>query len=284
MMNRQGAASGAAPFAITRRQERERRLHRRSVIIATLSTLTVAAALILLVPMAPGWDKVQQAFFDGPILVRTFPALLRAFLVDIMVFVWCAPIIAIWGLVIALCRDARGAALFPLRLFGIVYSDIFRGVPIILVIYLVGFGVPGLGLPRPWNSPYLWGTVALVLTYSAYVAEVYRAGIESIHESQRAAAKSLGLSHAQVMRYVVLPQAIRRVIPANMNNFVSLQKDVALLSFIGPVEILRQAGVEKSLLANFTPFLGAAIIFLAVTIPATRLTDRMIARQNKARS
>lgn len=268
----------------TRREMRERRMKRRSMAIAAISTALVVAALYLLVPLAPGWDKVKAAFFNWDILAKTFPKLLNAFVIDIMVFAWSAPIIALWGLVIALCRDARSPALFPLRLFAIAYNDIFRGVPVILVIYLIGFGVPGLGLPRPWNSPYLWGTVALVLSYSAYVAEVYRTGIDSIHESQRSAAKSLGLTQAEIMRFVILPQAIRRVIPANMNNFISLQKDVALLSFIGPVEVLRQAGVQKSLLANFTPYLGAAIIFLAVTIPATRLTDRMIAKQNKARS
>jgi polar amino acid transport system permease protein len=268
----------------TRREMRERRMKRRSMAIAAISTAMVIAALYLLVPLAPGWDKVKAAFFNWDIFAKTFPKLLNAFVIDIMIFAWSAPIIALWGLVIALCRDARSPALFPLRLFAIAYNDIFRGVPVILVIYLIGFGVPGLGLPRPWNSPYLWGTVALVLSYSAYVAEVYRTGIDSIHESQRSAAKSLGLTQAEIMRFVILPQAIRRVIPANMNNFISLQKDVALLSFIGPVEVLRQAGVQKSLLANFTPYLGAAIIFLAVTIPATRLTDRMIAKQNKARS
>ncbi len=282
--NSAGAAIGAAPPGKSRRQERERRLRRRSVIVATISTFVVLLLLVVLIPMAPGWEKVQKAFFNGPILIKVFPELLQAFLVDLMIFAWSAPIIALWGLAIALCRDARGPALFPLRLFAILYNDVFRGVPVILVVYLVGFGIPGLGLPRPWNSPYLWGTVALVLSYSAYVAEVYRAGIESIHESQRSAAKSLGLSHAHTMRYVILPQAIRRVIPANMNNFISLQKDVALLSFIGPVEILRQAGVQKSLLANFTPYLAASIIFLAVTIPATRFADHLIARQNKERS
>jgi len=252
--------------------------------IATLSTLIVVALIVILVPMAPGWERVQKAFFNGEIFWKTFPGLVKAFLIDVMIFAWCAPIIAVSGLVIALARDARSPALFPVRLFGILYNDIFRGVPVILVIYLVGFGIPGLGLPRPWNSPYIWGTVAVVLTYSAYVAEVYRTGIESIHESQRAAATSLGLSDWDVMRYVVLPQAIRRVIPANMNLFIALQKDVALLSFIGPVEVLRQAGVYKSLLAHFTPYLGAALIFLAVTVPATRAVDRMIARQNAARS
>ncbi|QND44704.1 amino acid ABC transporter permease (plasmid) [Rhizobium lusitanum] len=267
-----------------RKQLREQRLLQRSLAIAISSTIGVVGLLVLLVRMAPGWPKVQAAFFNVDILLSTFPNLLAAFLIDIAIFMWCAPIIAVLGLVIALCRDARSPALYPLRLFGVAYSDVFRGVPVILVIYLIGFGVPGLGLLRPWNSPYIWGSVALVLSYSAFVAEVYRTGIESIHESQRSAAKSLGLSHADIMRFVILPQAIRRVIPANMNNFVSLQKDVALLSFIGPVELLRQAGVEKSLLANFTPYVGASIIFLAVTVPATRYADRLIARQNRERS
>lgn len=267
-----------------RRREIEARQRRRGIAIAALSTAVVLAALVILVPLAPGWEKVKLAFFNGEILVETFPRLLEAFLLDIAVFLWCAPLIAIWGLVIALCRDARAHSLYPLRLFAILYNDLFRGIPIILVIYLLGFGIPGLGLPRPWNSPYIWGSLALILSYSAYVAEVYRSGIESVHESQRAAAKSLGLSDADVMRYVVLPQAIRRVIPASMNNLISLQKDVALISFVGPVEVLRQAGIEKSLLANFTPYVGAAILFLAVTVPATRAVDRMMARQKKLQS
>lgn len=278
-----GAAASAAPPPPLSRKAYERAQRRRSLVIAACSTLAVVGALVVLVPLAPGWDSVRASFFNGEILLRTFPALLNAFLIDLAIFAWCAPAIAIWGLVIALCRDARSPALFPLRLFGIAYNDIFRGVPVILVIYLIGFGVPGLGLQRPWNNPYIWGSLALILSYSAYVAEVYRTGIDSIHESQRSAAKSLGLSHWNIMRYVILPQAIRRVIPAQMNNFISLQKDVALMSFIGPVELLRQAGVQKSLLANFTPFVGAAIIFLAVTIPATRIADHLIAKQNRER-
>jgi len=267
-----------------RRRALEERQRRRGLAIAAISTFIVIAALVILIPLAPGWERVRLSFFNGEILVETFPRLFEAFLIDIAVFLWCAPLIAVWGLVIALCRDARSPALYPLRLFAILYNDLFRGVPIILVIYLFGFGIPGLGLPRPWNSPYIWGSLALILSYSAYMAEVYRSGIESIHESQRAAARSLGLSHGDVMRFVVLPQAIRRVIPASMNNLVSLQKDVALLSFVGPVEVLRQAGIEKSLLANFTPYVGAAILFLAITVPATRAVDRMMARQKREQS
>ena len=252
--------------------------------VAGLSTFFVIAAIIVLVPMAPGWEAVKKSFFNAEVFAKTFPGLLKAFMLDIMIFLWSAPLIAVLGLLIALARDARSPALYPVRLFGIVFTDVFRGLPVILVIYLIGFGVPGLGLPRPWNSPYIWGTVALVLVYSAYVAEIFRTGIESIHSSQRSAANSLGLSHADVMRFVILPQAIRRVVPANMNMLIALQKDVALLSFIGPVEILRQAGVYKSLMANFTPYVGAAVIFLALTIPATRFADHLLARQSRARS
>lgn len=269
---------------LTARQSYERRAHRKSLLIASLSTAFVIGLLMFFVPRTPGWDRVKSSFFNGEVLVETFPGLLQAFVWDVAIFLWCAPAIAILGLTIALLRDARAPALFPLRLFGILFTDIFRGVPVILVVFLIGFGIPGLGLPRPWNSPYIWGSLALILTYSAYVAEIFRAGIESVHSSQRNAAKSLGMSHRDMMQFVVLPQAIRRVIPANMNMLVALQKDVALLSFIGPVEILRQAGVYKSILANFTPYVGAALIFLAVTIPVTRFADHLVAKQNKARS
>lgn len=273
--------SAAGP---TRREMYEAGVRRRSNRIALISTISVILAVLILVPLAPGWDAVQRSFFNGRVFAATFPGLLDAFLLNVMIFAWSAPLIALTGLAIALCRDARAPALFPLRLFGIVYTDIFRGLPVVLVIYIIGFGIPGLGLPRPWNSPYIWGTLALVLVYSAYVAEVIRSGIDSIHQSQRAAAASLGLSDRDIMRFVVLPQAIRNVVPANMNLFIALQKDVALLSFIGPVEIFRQAGVYKSLYANFTPYVGAALIFLALTIPATRYADYLMNKQNKARS
>ncbi|MFQ6546990.1 amino acid ABC transporter permease [Aestuariibius sp. 2305UL40-4] len=274
---------GAGPQrpAPTRRQSYEAKLRRRGILIAAGSTIAVVLAIVILVPRAPGWEAVRRSFFNGEVFAETFPGLLRAFMLDVAIFLWCAPAIAIVGLMIALCRDASAPALFPLRAFGALYTDIFRGLPVILVVYLIGFGVPGLGLPRPWNSPYIWGSLALILVYAAYVAEVIRSGIESIHKSQRAAAASLGLSEADTMRYVILPQAIRNVAPANMNLFIALQKDVALLSFIGPVEIFRQAGVYKSLMANFTPYVGAAVIFLAITIPATRYADYLLARQRR---
>ncbi|MDE1131985.1 MAG: amino acid ABC transporter permease [Ascidiaceihabitans sp.] len=269
---------------MTRRQRYEAAQRRRSLIIAGTSTALVIAAIVMFVPMAPGWEKVQRSFFNSGVLADTFPKLLEAFKVNVMIFALCAPAIAILGLLIALARDAKSPAFFPLRIFGAVFTDVFRGVPVILTVYLIGFGIPGLGLPRPYNSPYIWGSLALILTYSAYVAEIFRSGIESVHHSQRSAALSLGLSERHVMRYVVLPQAVRNVVPSQMNMLIALQKDVSLLSFIGPVEIFRQAGVFKSLTANFTPYVGAAIIFLIVTIPATRYADYLMAKQQKARS
>lgn len=269
---------------LTRRERYETRQRRRSLAVAAASTVAVGLALLILVPLAPGWEKVQQSFFNADVLVRSFPKLLDAFKINVMIFAWSAPAIAVLGLLIALARDVKSPALFPLRIFGAAFTDIFRGVPVILTVYLIGFGIPGLGLPRPWNSPYIWGSLALILTYSAYVAEIFRSGIDSVHSSQRSAALSLGLSERQVMRDVVLPQAVRNVVPSQMNMLIALQKDVSLLSFIGPVEIFRQAGVFKSLLANFTPYVGAAIIFLVVTIPATRYADHLMARQRRDRN
>jgi polar amino acid transport system permease protein len=267
--------------SLSRRAAYERTRKRRSIAVATVSSLTVVAAIVLFVPRMPRWDRVRESFFSGERFADSFPRLLEAFVLDIKIFAWSTPAIVILALLVAIARNSRSAALFPVRVLTIAYTDIMRGVPVILSIYLIGFGVPGLGLERPWNSPLLWGSVALVLTYASYVAEVFRAGIESIHESQRAAARSLGLSNWQTMRFVVLPQAIRRVVPPLMNDMVSLQKDVALVSLIGPIEILRQAGVDKSKFANFTPYVVAAVIFLMMTIPLTRTTDYLLERERR---
>ena len=265
----------------SRRAVYEQKRQRRSIAVATVSSLIVVTAIVLLVPRMPRWDRVRQSFFNGERFRDSFPRLLDAFILDVKIFAWSAPLILILAMMIAMARNSRSPALFPVRALTIAYTDIMRGVPIILWIYLIGFGVPGLGLNRPWNSPLLWGSVALVLTYASYVAEVFRAGIESVHESQRAAARSLGLSNWQTMRFVVIPQAVRRVVPPLMNDLVSLQKDVALVSLIGPIEILRQAGIEKAKFANFTPYIGAAVIFLCITIPLTRTTDYMMERERR---
>jgi polar amino acid transport system permease protein len=266
---------------ISRRAAYERTRKRKSIAVAATSSIVVVTAIVLLVPLMPRWDRVRTSFFNGERFRDSFPRLLEAFVLDIKIFLWATPSIVVLALLIAMARNSRSPALFPIRVFSIAFTDIMRGVPVILWIYLIGFGVPGLGLDRPWNNPLIWGSVALVLTYSSYVAEVFRAGIESVHESQRAAARSLGLSSWHTMRHVVLPQAIRRVIPPLMNDMVSLQKDVALVSLIGPVEILRQAGIDKSKFANFTPYVVAAVIFLSITIPLTRTTDWLIERERK---
>jgi polar amino acid transport system permease protein len=244
----------------------------------------VLVAVVVLVPRMPRWDRVKKSFFDVDQMRDSFPRLIDAFWLDVKIFAWTTPAIFVLALLIALARNSRSPALFPVRALAAAYTDVMRGVPVILWIYLVGFGVPGLGLERPYNSPLLWGSVALAMTYSGYVAEVFRAGIDSVHESQRAAARSLGLSSMQTMRFVVLPQAVRRVVPPLLNDLVSLQKDVALVSLIGPIEILRQANIDKAKFANFTPFIVAALIFLAVTIPLTRLTDYLWHRQRRRTS
>ena len=158
---------------LTRRELYEQKQRLKSLVIAAASTIFVIAAIVIIVPLTPGWQKVQKSFFDGAVLAKTFPKLLDAFMVNVMIFAWSAPAIAILGLLIALARDAKSPALFPLRIFGAAFTDIFRGVPVILTVYLIGFGIPGLGLPRPWNSPFIWGSLALILTYSAYVAEIF---------------------------------------------------------------------------------------------------------------
>lgn len=266
---------------INRRVAYEKSRQRRSIAVAAISSLVVVTAIVIFIPRMPRWNRVRTSFFNGEVFRDSFPRLLDAFVLDVKIFLWSAPAILILAMLVAMARNSRSPALFPLRAFTIAYTDIMRGVPVLLWIYLIGFGVPGLGLDRPWNSPLLWGSIALILTYASYVAEVFRAGIESVHESQRAAARSLGLSHWQTMRHVVIPQAIRRVVPALMNDMVSLQKDVALVSLIGPIEILRRAGVDKSKFANFTPYVAAAVIFLCITIPLTRMTDYLMERERR---
>jgi polar amino acid transport system permease protein len=265
----------------TRRELYERARRRRSNVIAAISTVVVIGALLVLVPATPGWDRVRQAFFDGDVFVDSFPRLVRAFWIDVKILLWSTPLILIVSLLIALARNTRSPALFPLRAFAVIYTDVFRGIPVILLVFLIGFGVPALGLSREWANPLIWGTVTLVLSYSAYTAEIIRSGIDGVHESQRAAARSLGMTNRQTMNTVILPQAFRRIGPPMMNTFVSLQKDVALVSLIGPVEILRQAGIDKAKFANFTPYVAASLIFLAITIPCTRLADHALAKQRR---
>jgi polar amino acid transport system permease protein len=187
------------------------------------------------------------------------------------------------ALVIAILRGLSGPVFFPIRLLAVVYVDFFRGIPTILLVLLLGFGVPSLQLSWLPSSEFFWATVSLILIYSAYVSEVYRAGIESVHPSQEAAARSLGLTHVQGLRYVVVPQAVRRVIPPLLNDFIGLQKDTALVSVLGVIDALQQANIDSSATFNFTPYCAAAVLFVAITIPLTRLADYLVSRERKRR-
>jgi polar amino acid transport system permease protein len=270
------------PRMLTRRQLYERRQRRRSSLVAAISTVLFVAAVVIAVPLTPGWDRVQRSFFDPDKFREVFPKMLGPFWYDVQIFLWCAPLILLVGLLISFARGVRSPALYPVKLLATLYVDIVRGVPVLLWITLIGFGVPALFQTRDWYGRLIvWGSVALVMTYSAYVSEVFRAGIESIHESQRAGARSLGLTNNQTMRHIVLPQAIRRVVPPLMNDLVSLQKDVALISILGPVEALRRAGIETARDFNYTPYIAAAVLFLCVSVPLTRITDHLLARERR---
>jgi polar amino acid transport system permease protein len=286
-------ATASAPVAseagsrrgLTRRQRYERQQLLRSIAMATLSTVVFAGALILLITQMESWPRVRDTFFNGGIFIDSFEPILRAFWLDVRIFLVCAPTILTLGLLVSLARSTRSPVLFPVRLLATLYADLTRGVPVILWIYLIGFGVVGLINTRAFFGSYLfWGGVALVFTYSAYVSEVFRAGIESVHESQRAGARSLGLSTWQTNVHVVLPQAVRRVVPPLMNDFVSLQKDVALVSLLGPVEALRRADVIQDRTFNFTPFVVAAVMFISVAVPLTRLADHLMAKERRRMS
>ena len=256
---------------------------RRGVLIAVVSTIVVFALIAVVVVRSPGWDEVKNAFFDGQVFRQSFPEVLRVFKENIRIFCIAEAIVLVAALFLAVLRSLPGPVFFPIRLLSIVYADVFRGIPTLLLIYMLGFGAPALGIAWLPSSQLFWGIVALVLVYTAYVSEVYRAGIESVHPSQGAAARSLGLSRAQAMRYVVLPQAVRRVIPPLLNDFIGLQKDSALISVLGIVEALRQAQIDSAATFNYTPFVAVALLFLVITIPLTRLTDWLIGRDRRRR-
>jgi polar amino acid transport system permease protein len=267
------------PAGPNRRAVAERAQRLRAVLIAGVSTVVVFGLLITLVVRAPGWDDVRRSFFSWDHLKESLPDIVPAFWINVKVFVVAEAFILVLALLLALARSSRAPVLFPVRVLSTVYVDVLRGIPVLLVLFLLGFGVPALKLQGVPKDPVFWATVALVLSYSAYVSEVYRAGIDSVHESQRAAARSLGLTSVQAMRFVVLPQAVRRVIPPLLNDFIALQKETALVGVLGPIEAARQAQIYASRTFNFTSYLGAALIFLAFTIPLTRLTDWLLSRQ-----
>ncbi len=265
------------------RQEQSRKKARRDALIGMVSLIGFVVVIVFLVTRSSGWSAVQNTFFNGDQFVESFPTLLEAFWLNVRIFLIAEPLILLIGLLVALARTLRNPIFLPLRVVATLYVDVFRGVPTILVIFLLGFGMPALQLQGVPSDAIFWGTAALVLSYGAYVAEVFRAGIGSVHPSQTMAARSLGLSSFQTKRYVVLPQAIRNVMPPLLNDFISLQKDTALVAVLGPIEVLRRAQIDTSSNFNYTPYVGAALIFIALTIPMTRFADWMQRRSAKKR-
>ncbi len=264
--------------------QRERLAYRRRQTLrhgalAAVSTVVVLGALALVTVNSPGWERVKQTYFNVGYVRPLLPDFARAFVLNIKIFLVAEVFILVVALIVAIIRVVPSPALAPVKLLAVVYTDVFRGTPTLLVIFLVGFGIPALQLQGTPTSVFWLGVVALTLSYGAYVSEVIRAGIESIHPSQWAASRSLGLTYTQTLRHVVLPQALRRVMPPLLNDFVSMQKDTALVSVVGLVEILRQAQVDSTRDFNFTPYVAAACFFILLTIPLARLADWLALRQ-----
>jgi polar amino acid transport system permease protein len=262
------------------RRNARRQISRKQFTIAGISSVLVLGALYALIITSPGWQVVKETFFDLDYGREVLPTVLRGLVVNIQLSFIGGFFIAVIALALALIRTTKSPALTPFRFLATAYVDIFRGAPLLLIILLVGFGVPALRLAGLTSNVIVLGTVAVVLTYSAYVAEVIRSGIMSIHPSQRAAARSLGLTSGQTMRFVVLPQAIKRVIPPLLNDFVSLLKDTGLVSILGVTDAVRAAQINASRTFNYTPYVVSAILFLLITIPLTSYIDRVIRRSS----
>ncbi|TFV79257.1 amino acid ABC transporter permease [Blastococcus sp. CT_GayMR19] len=265
---------------LSRRAWRRHRA-RRSTLVALVSTLVFALVAYLVVTHAPGWPRVRATFFSPSVAAESLPDIAAGLWLNLQVLVVGGLLVLVVGLLVAVVRTVRGPAFTPLRIVATAYVDLFRGIPLIIVLYLVGFGLPALRLEGVPTSPFVLGTVAIVLTYSAYVAEVFRAGIESVHPSQRAAARSLGLTHRQSMRIVVLPQALRTVTPALLNDFVALQKDVGLISVLGAVDAVRSAQIAVGQTFNFTPYVVAGLLFVLLAVPCARVADAVSARARR---
>jgi polar amino acid transport system permease protein len=284
----EGRAEDAPPDPPDRRSRISRDLFRREgaggVLIAVVSTVLVVGIVWWAVVHSPNWPAVKDAFFNRQEFQESFPEIAQKFVRNIAYFMICEVFILVLALLLAVMRSLPGPVFFPLRGMSILYTDVFRGIPTILVIYLLGFGVPGLDLPGLPTSSTFWALVGLVLSYSAYVSEVYRAGIESVHPSQVASARSLGLTRWQALRFVIVPQAVRRVIPPLLNDFVALQKDTALVAFVVAVpEAFKEAQIISNAHFNFTPLVAAALLFLCITIPLTRTVDWLTARERARR-
>jgi polar amino acid transport system permease protein len=260
-----------------------RREGARGVAIAVVSTVVFLTLVTVAVLNSTGWPLIKEAFFDGEIFADAFPKIVEKFRRNVFIFLVAEVLVLVVAMVIAVLRSLGGPVFFPLRLMAAAYTDLFRAIPTILVIALLGFGAPALQIKGLPDSDVFWAIVALTLVYSAYVAEVYRAGIESVHPSQVASARSLGLSRRKTLRFVVLPQAVRRVIPPLLNDFIGLQKDSALVAFLGYTEGLRQAQIIQSETFDFTPYVALALIYIVITIPQARFVDWLVERDRRRR-
>jgi polar amino acid transport system permease protein len=280
MLNGPGQQAWSPSSRELERRNARRQISRKQFTVAGISSVLVLGALYTLIITSPGWQVVKDTFFDLDYGREVLPTVLRGLVVNIQLSFIGGFFIAVIALSLALIRTTKSPALTPFRFLATAYVDIFRGAPLLLIILLVGFGVPALRVAGLTSNVIVLGTVAVVLTYSAYVAEVIRSGIMSIHPSQRAAARSLGLTSGQTMRFVVLPQAIKRVIPPLLNDFVSLLKDTGLVSILGVTDAVRAAQINASRTFNYTPYVVSAILFLLITIPLTRYIDRVIRRSS----
>ncbi|MFV0320165.1 MAG: amino acid ABC transporter permease [Microbacterium sp.] len=258
------------------RRAYRRRRSQQSVLVAIASTVAFAAIVWAIVINTPAWSDVQRAFFDPAVALQALPRVWDGFLLNLQVLGLSVVTVGVCSLLLAVLRTLRGPVFFPLRVLAAAYTDIFRGLPFIIVLFLFGFGLPTLVGTR--IHPIVLGTLCVTLTYSAYVAEVIRAGIEAVHPSQRLAARALGLGYVATLRRVVLPQALRKMTPPLMNDFVAMQKDVGLISILGAVDAVRAAQIVTAQTYNFTPYVVAGILFILLAIPTIRLTDWYTAR------
>ena len=245
----------------------------RSVFTSIISSLGLAVVVVVGLRSSPGWPRVKESFFSWEYFRSSFPSVLAGLWINLQVLLFAVVGVALLATLIALLRTSRSPVLFPLRVLAALYTTILRGVPMIVILYLIGFGIPGLGIFPGRISPAVLGTVAIVLAYSAYVAEVLRAGFDSVHPSQRASARSLGLSAGQTVRIVIIPEALRKVAPALMNDFISMQKDAGLISVLGAVDAVRAAQIEVASSYNFTPYVVASVLFILMSIPFILLSD-----------
>ena len=284
MLTDSHSADPMAEFPVSEVERQRRRYRRtrttRSLLISAISTLIIAALIVVILASSPGWKTTQQTFVNWEYAKSSFPAVLSGMWLNIRMLLVAATGVAVFATLLAAARTLGGPVFFPIRFLAAAYTDIFRGVPFIVVLYIIGFGIPALNPSRRIDVTLL-GTIALVITYTSYVSEVLRAGLESIHPSQRYAARSLGLTHGQTMRHIIVPQAVRKVTPALMNDFISMQKDVGLISVLGATDAIRAAQVQQATTYNFTSYVVAGLLFIVLSFPFIRLSDWYTARLRK---